>query len=129
MAERDLVIVVDDDLVVVHLIEKILERATVRVAATSSGSGALSLLHENHGEVLLMFVDLAMPGISGIELIRQMRAQPNLADIPVVAVTADFGIETYEHLKEVGVEEIIEKPFRNERLIDVLQRHGVKMAE
>lgn len=127
MAGGKLVIVVDDDRVVIHLIEKILERANVRVATTPSGSGALNLLHENPGDVALVFVDLAMPGITGVELARQMKAVPGLSGIPVVAVTANFGPELHDELAEVGIKEVIEKPFRNDQLIEVLRRHGVEV--
>lgn len=127
MAERNLVLVVDDDPVVVHLIEKILERASFRVASVPAGTAALNLLREHPDEVALVFVDLAMPGITGVELAREMKATPALTDIPLVAVTANFGPELYDELVAAGIEEVIEKPFRSEQLIDVLQRHGVQV--
>lgn len=125
MTAGNLVIVVDDDPVVMHLIGKVLERAHVEVAAVSSGAKALDLLRERPGQAALVFVDLAMPGISGVELARQIREQPGLAALPIVAVTANFGPESRDELEAVGIHEIIEKPFRNDQLTDVLRRHGL----
>lgn len=125
MTERNLVLVVDDDKVVIHLIERILERASFRVMALSSGEAALDLLHTQSQEVALVFVDLAMPGISGTDLAGQMKAEPALAGIPVVAVTANYGPSLQAELSAVGIDEVIEKPFHNEQLFAVLKRHGV----
>ncbi len=127
MAGHNLVIVVDDDPVVIHLVEKTLERANVKVAATSSASGALSLLHENTGDVALLLLDLAMPDTSGFELARQIRAQPGLASLPLVALTANYGPETATQMQAVGVKDVIEKPFKTEHLIEVLRRYGVNV--
>lgn len=127
MAGHNLVVVVDDDPVVIHLVEKTLERANVRVAATSSASGALSLLHENTGDVALLLLDLAMPGTSGFELAQQVRAQPGLADLPVVALTANYGPEMRDQIDAAGINEVIEKPFKTERLIELLRRYGVEV--
>ena len=127
MAERNLVLVVDDDPVVVHLIESMLARASFHVASVQSGSEALTMLHEHPDQVALVFVDLAMPGISGFDLAREMKATPATSGIPLVAVTANFGPELGEEVSASGIEEVIEKPFRGEQLVDVLRRHGVQV--
>lgn len=127
MTERNLVLVVDDDPVVVHLVEKMLERARFRVSSVPSGVEALNLLRGHPDEVALVFVDLAMPGISGVDLAREMKSTPAMAAIPLVAVTANFGPELTGELELAGIEEVIEKPFRSEQLVEVLQRHGVQV--
>lgn len=125
MPDHNLVVVIDDDPVVVRLIEKMLARTKARVLTTSSASGALSLLSEHQSEVGLVLLDLAMPTLSGYELCRQLRAQPHLAHLPVVAVTADVTNDVNEKAAEVGINEIVIKPFKQEALLDVIRRYGI----
>jgi CheY-like chemotaxis protein len=125
MANRKLVVVVDDDPVIVHIIEKTLGKMNAQAITISSASGALSLLHERHEEIGLVLLDLAMPGVSGYDFCRQLRAQPHLAHIPVVAVTADITATLDTRAAEAGINEVVTKPFSAETLHDVLQRYDI----
>ncbi len=87
MTTRPAILVVDDEAANIRLLSSILrEDCDLRVA--TSGSQALAHIAEHHHELALVLLDVNMPGMSGIEVLEQMNAHPDWADIPVIFVTA-----------------------------------------
>ena len=88
------ILAVDDDLLLLKLIRKILERDGHHVTAVSDPLVVKDLSLSGYSLVLL---DVMMPGIDGFELCRQIR---DLADCPIVFLTAKSGEEavSYTHL-------------------------------
>jgi len=82
------VLVVDDEPDVVQLLSRMLISAELgyRVLQAESGAEALTLLRERHPDLLLL--DLLMPDMDGYALLSTMREDPEIADIPVIAVSA-----------------------------------------
>ncbi len=81
-------LVVDDDLGVVQLVQRSVETylPEVEVFRAYDGHHALDLMRQHKPDVMLL--DLAMPGLSGQEVLDTMRNDPNLPDIPVILLTA-----------------------------------------
>lgn len=69
----------------------------------------------------LIITDLAMPHITGVELIQQLRRIPNLATVPVVVVSANVFERDRSQSLEAGANEFLPKPIDLKRLLDVLQ--------
>jgi two-component system CheB/CheR fusion protein len=63
----------------------LLELGGALVATARDGEGALALLERNHVDLLVC--DISMPGMDGYELMRQVRANPRLAQLPAIALT------------------------------------------
>jgi CheY-like chemotaxis protein len=122
-------VLIDDDPLISRIIEKMLGKMKAQVVTLSSASGALSVLYERNEEVGLLLLDLAMPGLSGYDFCKQLRAQPHLAHIPVVAVTAVVTTDTDARAAEAGINEVVTKPFTSETLHRVLQRYGILDAQ
>ncbi|MBI1733914.1 MAG: response regulator, partial [Candidatus Rokubacteria bacterium] len=80
------VVVVDDDEISRYLLRMALERAGLRVREVSSGPEGVKLAGELHPAAL--FLDLVMPGMSGFEVLDQLKAAATTRDIPVVIVTS-----------------------------------------
>jgi CheY-like chemotaxis protein len=77
----------------------------------------LALVRERRPDLVLL--DLMMPVLNGPEMMRQMRADPALADIPVVIMTAlPEAVPTGEAMDH---EAVLQKPFTPERLFDVVR--------
>jgi CheY-like chemotaxis protein len=102
-----------------------LEMAGYGVLLAESGRDALALARRHHPAVVVM--DIFMPEMDGIETTRRLRAEPDLARIPVVAHTArPTRLEGLEDLFDA----ICPKPCPPNRLIDLLgetldvKRHG-----
>lgn len=110
------VLVVDDHGDVRDLVAEVLRESGARVAAVPSAAAALQVLHSLAVDVVV--TDFSMPGTSGLELLRTMRADPRWRAIPGVLMSAhDEQLELMREAREIGAL-FISKPFA---LDDLLQ--------
>ena len=80
------ILVVEDDRDIAELVAHHLQRAGYETDILHSGSAALPHIREHAPELVLL--DLMLPGMSGLEICRAMRADPSLAAIPIIMLTA-----------------------------------------
>jgi CheY-like chemotaxis protein len=71
----------------------------------------------------LILLDLSLPGMDGRELLQRLRADPQLAAVPCVAVSAFALAPEIESALQAGFVDYITKPFTLQRLAEVLDRH------
>ena len=109
------ILVVDDDRDVAQSIEMALRRRGFRVIIAYSGVEALKTLRRYRPDLLIL--DVLMPGMSGMEVCRRLRADAGLSDLPIILLTAR-GQESdrIEGLK-AGADDYISKPFNLEELL------------
>ena len=69
----------------------------------------------------LILLDLALPVLSGLEILRAIRATPEWQDIPVVILSAETRAETVAEATTLGATEYLTKPFSRERLLKVIE--------
>ncbi|MBI5922767.1 MAG: response regulator [Betaproteobacteria bacterium] len=114
------ILVVDDDPVVSKSFDRVLANKGYAVISASNGEEALSKLKNEHYD--LVFTDIKMPGISGLEVAEQVKAsQPWL---PVVIVTG-YGSDAYEaRAAAAGVSEFLRKPLSPE-MIEASTAHAL----
>jgi len=114
------ILVVDDDPDIRALIEAVLETAGYEVALAADGKAALNKLKRRAYDLVVL--DIMMPGMSGYEVLEQIRAMPSRASTPVIVVTAKH--EPGGVMREVkgGVLDHLAKPFMPEELEEVVQR-------
>ncbi len=114
-------IVVDDNLSNLELIELLMRRLGFEVFTANSGKGLLKLARQQKPDVIL--TDLAMPHaeINGLDAIKIIRQDPDLKDIPVVAISAVTGMleEAHDNRK---FEAVLRKPFRIDQLQAIMGR-------
>lgn len=110
---RPRVLVVDDEAPLRELIVVTLGDA-FRSEEAADGEAALALLARDPHD--LVFLDVMLPGLSGIDVLRRMRADPALRDVPVVVVSAWQGPEDIAVALESGANGFLEKPFRVDEL-------------
>lgn len=111
-------LVVDDVMLIQRYVADILEQ--VGVVCTFAEDGAAALLKARNEHVDFILLDLAMPIMNGWEFLRELRANPATADIPVVVITAHGQSGTATEVGEMGAQGYLEKPFRREQLIAVV---------
>jgi two-component system chemotaxis response regulator CheY len=113
------VLVIDDSKLIHKMFSVILPR-TQQVTALD-GREALQRLAE-HPDVDLIFLDINMPNMNGLEFLGQVKADPALAQIPVVIVSTEGKEEDTVRGLRAGAAAYVKKPFRNDAILDVVQR-------
>jgi len=105
----DLVLVVDDEQDVAETIERSLKRAGYQTLAAYRGADALALLRQHRPDIVIL--DIIMPGMSGIDVLRYMRASLDLASIPALFLTGRGTISDKIEGFEAGADDYLTKPF------------------
>ncbi len=100
------VLIVDDEEMICTLFAEMLKQYGYQTATETDGSKTLERLWRGRFDVLLL--DLIMPGINGINLLRQLRQ--SFEDLPVVIVTGHGSIETAVESMQAGASEFVTKP-------------------
>lgn len=108
-------LVVDDMPTNVKLLRLILGDAGYRVLNARSGAEALEILHRDRPDVMLL--DVRMPGMTGYEVCRKIRSDPEFASLPVIMVTSLSLAEERIHGIEAGATDFISKPFNKKELL------------
>lgn len=119
------VLVVDDDPTQRRLIQGVLEREGFAVAQAESGDAALGRLTSG-GAADVVMLDLTMPGLSGMDTLKEMRAR-GFAQ-PVVVLTATGGVDIVVKAMQAGAQDFFVKPAAPERII-VSIRNALQMGE
>ena len=102
------VLVVDDNASTLDLLSRRLSRDGHEVTSCDNGEGALELLGTTAFDLVLL--DLLMPGVSGIEVLRRIKGSPETAALPVIIVSALDEIESAVHCIESGADDYLTKP-------------------
>ena len=116
-----LILVVDDNQDIRDLISLILEEEGYSVISAEEGASALALIKEK--EPTLVLLDVMMPGISGLEVLRQLRAskRSQVSQTPVIMITAKSQSTDIDEALELGATSYIIKPFRADALLEKVQ--------
>lgn len=93
-------------------------RPGIEVRTAESGEDALQQLSRGDWRPDLAMIDMMMPGLSGVEVMGKLRADPDLADIPVVFVTARARPQDIRDYIEEGALGVVTKPFDPTTLAD-----------
>lgn len=118
------ILLVDDEVLVLESSQLMLEELGYAVITAESGAEALKHFEESGSSIQVVMTDLMMPGMDGGTLIKRLRAlRPDLA---VVAVTGLLSGDAVDELQEIGVSQIIAKPYR---MSEVEQALVTVMAE
>ncbi|WP_293170437.1 response regulator transcription factor [Oceanithermus sp.] len=124
MSER--VLVVDDDPNLLRLVEANLRARGYEVDAVASGEAALERLRER-GDHACVLLDLMLPGLDGLEVIREVRA---FGDVPVVVMSALGEEERKVRALDLGADDYLVKPFGVAELLArvraAIRRYGVQ---
>jgi len=118
MNEQMSIMIVDDEMVVRKSLLHWFKKMGQHVETASSGTEALQKLY--HTPVDLMFVDIKMPGMDGIELLQ--RVKEDYPDISVIIITAYGSIESAVNAMKMGADDYLLKPFNPNQLSLLLEK-------
>ena len=117
-----LVLVVDDSLTVRRITQRLLEREGYRVVVAKDGLEGLEKLGSERPAVLL--TDIEMPRMDGFDLVRNMRADAQLADLPVIMITSRLAQKHRDYAAELGVDHYLGKPYAEDDLLGLVARYA-----
>ena len=116
----DAILIVEDRPEIQTLLEAVVRRQGCEPLLASTGAAALGLLQRSPR---LIFADLGLPDMPGVELVRQIRARPGFERTPVVVITANAdaaGVMAAAHLDGI---EVVTKPFRFDQIAGIIGRY------
>ena len=116
-----MVMVVDDSASMRHITSKLVKGAGYRVTAASDGAEAVDMLLTGQCEPDLILSDVEMSQIDGWELLRFVKTNVNLGNIPVVLVTSLDADQHRRKASKLGAFDYIVKPFKVEHLEAILR--------
>jgi hypothetical protein len=113
------ILVIDDDLVVHELMRRFLTKEGYRVTVAGSGEEGLRLAAELGPDAITL--DVQMPGLDGWSVLTALKADPRLADIPVIMLTM---VDEKNLGYALGAYEYLTKPVDRDRLASILRKLG-----
>jgi len=121
MAEKVLILLVEDDEKSRNLFKDLLEVKGYQVLDTDKGKDALLLLQSNKPSLVLM--DILLPDTNGLEIIKLIKANADMKDIPIIALTALAMKEDREKCLQAGCIDYISKPVSIMQLLDKIEKY------
>ncbi|MBM4102974.1 MAG: response regulator [Planctomycetes bacterium] len=113
--EKPLVLVVDDNEQNLELIVAYLEDVECQIISASNGMDALDIIQRKTPDLVLL--DVMMPKISGFEVCRRIKNNPQTAEVPVIMVTALNELADIEKAINSGTDDFLSKPVNKWELI------------
>ena len=118
-------LVVDDSRAMRMILTKTLKELGYEVCEAANGREALEVIEAEKSAVSLVLADWNMPEINGLDLLKQLRQNPELASLVVVMVTTETELDQMVAALEAGANEYVMKPFTRDILVEKLQLTGV----
>jgi CheY-like chemotaxis protein len=115
------ILVVDDYVVTRRVIQHLLEHHGYEVFSAASGPEALEMLEAN--SVDLMICDIAMPEMTGIDLLHRLRADARFEKLPVIMLTASGHREDREMAEQAGANGFLTKPASSAEVLDTVAQY------
>ena len=113
------ILVADDDPVIRHMLTSIVKSEGYTVVAVNDGLEAFRVLQRDADFKAAIF-DMRMPGLEGLDVIRQMRTEKRLMRIPVIMITSANDLKLMKKSFDAGVTVFLPKPFTPTQLQTVL---------
>lgn len=131
------ILIVDDDPGHSELVRRNLRRSgfSNEITSLQSGEEALDFIYcrkayasREAGLRLLVLLDINMPGINGVDLLRTLKADPQKSRIPVIMLTTTDDPREVKRCYEIGCSVYIKKPVSPDRFIDAVRKLGLFIA-
>ena len=112
MAYKPVILIVDDDFMNLTMAQTILEmKIQAEYLTADSGQKCLEILQQRNGKVDLILLDIAMPGMDGLQTLSVIRKNPDYADMKVIFLTAAADRETIVKASQLKIADYVKKPF------------------
>lgn len=116
------VLYIEDNLSNVTLVERLTaRRPNLELIPAMQGGIGLTLAREQNPDLILL--DVNLPDIAGLELLRRLQADPRTADVPVVMLSADASSGQIDRMRDAGARDYLTKPIDVIRFYEILDRY------
>jgi two-component system, chemotaxis family, chemotaxis protein CheY len=116
------ILVIEDFMAVQQLLRETLESKGYKTLGAGSGNKAYAVLVNHVNRISLVLTDYHMPDMTGLDLIKRIRENPELENIPIVFLTEESGPEIISITKTFALNTWIKKPFRPDSLMAEIER-------
>ena len=114
------ILIVEDNDKNLKLVRDVLQAKGYQTLEAGTAEDGLAIARGEAPDLILM--DIQLPGMSGIEALKALRADPATAALPVVAVTASVMQQDRQEIMRAGFDGFIEKPINLHGLLDAVQK-------
>jgi two-component system chemotaxis response regulator CheY len=118
-------LVVDDSRAIRMILARTLKELGFEVREAANGREALEVIEVEKTAVTLVLADWNMPEMDGLEMLKRLRRNPELASLVVVMVTSETDLDQMVAALEAGANEYIMKPFTRDILVEKLELVGI----
>jgi two-component system alkaline phosphatase synthesis response regulator PhoP len=118
--DQKTVLIIEDEEDAAELFAEMMRVSGFRVIKTSKSAPAIAMMTADKPDIILL--DIMMPEVSGLDILRQMRRDPNLANIPVIMVTAKSMPADIKNGMEAGASTYLTKPVGFQELKEAVER-------
>lgn len=118
MQQMKNLLIVDDSRMVRKIISVSLKgEQHIKLYEAASGLDALDKLME--ADIDLIFTDINMPNMDGLEFIKRCKEDDSLKEIPIIVITTEDGVEDRERAIELGASGFVSKPLDKQSILDI----------
>jgi len=121
-----MILLVEDNIETLRLFSHVLRDLGYAVLEAEHGGIAIQIIQEKHKSIDLLVTDIKMPEVDGITLVENLRKLD--PTIPVIVMSAYLNEENSQKLKKIGINNILEKPFRIKDLESAINEHNVEKS-
>lgn len=112
------VLIVEDEPNIVESLSFILKREGCAITTELDGVAGLARLNVDRPDVLIL--DVMLPKLDGFQVLKQIRSDANLAELPILMLTAKGQQKDRQTAEELGVNAFITKPFSNQEVVKLV---------
>lgn len=113
------VLLIEDEQNIIEAISFILSRDGWRVDTHSNGQTAMEAVRLRRPDLVIL--DVMLPGMSGYDILKSLRAEPDWAELPVLMLTARGQTKDREMAERFGASRFMTKPFSNAEVLDTVR--------
>jgi CheY-like chemotaxis protein len=114
-------LIIDDDDINHHVIRMILKKEGYEMIGTYSGEEALDYLSKHSSEIDFIFLDLMLLDMHGLEVLKKIKSDESLANIPVIVQSASADKDDYFKTIKLGAIKFFTKPYNNKDISNFIK--------
>ncbi|WP_417582151.1 response regulator transcription factor [Pelagibacterium sp.] len=121
------ILIAEDEPSILEALDFVLKRAGWTISAVMDGEAVMDAVRRHRPRVLVL--DIMLPKRSGFEVLKQIRADPFTANLPVLVLTAKGQQQDRRIAEELGANKFVTKPYSNADVVDAVRNLLVAPAD